>query len=158
MAFLDQFAQRVSQAGQTTVRKAKDVAEIARLSGLIAEDTRRINGLYAQLGRQYAAAHGDDPDCEYAEELCQLREQEERVARYRKQMQSLKGLVPCANCGAEIPVNAAFCSVCGGPAPRDPGPDTAVPDQPAALQCPQCGEVYLGEAAVFCSKCGQKLK
>ena len=50
MAFFDNMRGKLNQASQTTVQKAKEFSEIAKLNATIAATERQINELYSKLG------------------------------------------------------------------------------------------------------------
>lgn len=56
--------------------------------------------------------------------------------------QAQAGVKSCANCGAQVPMNAKFCPECGT-------------QMPVARFCQECGE-KLAPGAKFCPNCGTK--
>ena len=83
MAFFDELGKKISQTSQGVVQKTKDTAEVIKLNGMISDEEKRINNLYTQI-----------------EDL-------------KQQIQHIKGVKVCNNCGAEIPENSMFCIGCG---------------------------------------------
>ena len=66
-------------------------------------------------------------------------------------IKQIKGIVKCPGCGADVPLQAAFCNACGARmAPQAaPAPEDGVP-------CPACGAVS-PKGNRFCTHCGAKL-
>ncbi|MCD8366174.1 MAG: zinc ribbon domain-containing protein [Clostridiales bacterium] len=74
----------------------------------------------------------------------------EKITECREQIRTLKGIVSCKNCGADINVSDTFCSCCGT---RIVSEATLSPDE---NQCPNCGgKVNPGQ--LFCTTCGMRL-
>ena len=88
--------------------------------------------------------------------------QEQRAAEYlqekdlKAQIQIIKGVVRCENCGAEVAKESAFCPSCGNKMPEIVQP---VVEQPVAeaKKCANCGAT-LDNGALFCSECGTKVE
>lgn len=83
--------------------------------------------------------------------LAQLWESQNTVETLKRQIQEIKGVKRCTTCGAEIPNNATFCSLCG----------TAVVQQKAVdaanlIKCMNCGKL-IEKGMKFCTFCGAKV-
>ena len=77
-----------------------------------------------------------------------------KIKQLQQQIIDIKGIVKCANCGAEVDKSAAFCASCGTAIPKE-----AVVEETQVLEdktCPSCGTVIVGDS-VFCGNCGTKL-
>lgn len=145
MAFFDDLSRKVS-------RGTKNLADSTRLNALIADSKKQIEGLYRNLGSAYYEVHRDDPAAEQPELIAALNRQFESMAQAQDALRQLRGLSKCPNCGAELPQNALFCSVCGA---RQPQPEQ--PAAPAAASvCPNCGAPNQ-PGHRFCAICGAAL-
>lgn len=151
MPFIDELRKTISDAGQETVAKAKNFADIAKLNDAINTIQQQITRLYLDFGEAYYDRHKDDEVfAEDAERMTAIRDAYAKIARYKEQINQIKGVEICPSCGAEIPAGSAFCSSCGAkvvkpePAPRE------------GKFCPQC-HASVGENDLFCMSCGAKL-
>ena len=151
MDFFGDLGGKISKAGQSAVQKAKDMTDVARINGLIADEEKQLNNNYYQIGKLYARLHKDDCESEFAALITAVCNSETKIAEYRKQIGDIKGVIWCEKCGAEIPSNAAFCSSCGAPASKP-----AVEDNTKTIKCATCGAM-LNENMRFCTCCGQKI-
>ena len=151
MAFFDDLGKKISQVGQSTIQKTKEMADVAKINSMISEENKKLSNSYYQLGRLYAQLHSTDYEQAFADWIGAIRYSEERIQQLQKQIQSIKGLARCTQCGSEVPSSAAFCSVCGA---KMPSTETeALQDM---VQCPICGQaVALGTK--FCTNCGNPL-
>lgn len=154
MGFFDEVGKKISTAGQDAIAKTKDFADITKLNSNISDEQNRINSTYTQLGKLYYEIHKDD--CEEALSLLvsSINDSMNKIKELQQQIIDIKGIVKCANCGAEVDKSAAFCASCGTAIPKE-----AVVEETQVLEdktCPSCGTVIVGDS-VFCGNCGTKL-
>ena len=62
MAFFDDLGAKLSKTGQKTMQKANDLADITKLNLRTSELNKSIQELYAKVGEQYYALHGEQPE------------------------------------------------------------------------------------------------
>lgn len=150
MAFFDDLGKKLSQAGQTAVQKTKEIADIARINGMISDEEKRIDNNYYQIGKLYVAMHQNDFESDFAGMIMAIREAEAKIKDYKQQIQTIKGVERCEKCGAEVAKGVAFCNACGAPMPK--------PEQPAAdanlMPCAGCGAM-IDKNLRFCTSCGK---
>lgn len=151
MAFWDDLGQKASQTTVKAVQKAKDLAEIAKLNGSLAEAEARIQDAYCQIGKTYAAQHPQDYGEEYAAMFAVIQEAGEKIRICQQQIRDIKGVVLCSRCGAEAPYGASFCSACGAAIPKPQSVEAEVMEK-----CGSCGAM-VSHGADFCTVCGQPM-
>ena len=152
MSFWDQLGKKVSDAGKGVAQQTKNLTEIARLTSVIDTEEKMVAQSYTQIGKTYYENHKNDPDAECAAQIALVNKSLEKIAQWREQIQRIKGIVKCPQCGAEIPYGSQFCGVCGTKIVRP----EAAPAAASVRRCPSCG----AEAAAadrFCNKCGKPL-
>ena len=103
MAIWDNITKKASVLTGKAVQQARDLSEVAKLYGQIAEAEKTANDSYNQLGRLYAAAHPEDYEEGFGGLIAAAAKAEERIQNLRKQIQDVKGITVCEKCGAEIP-------------------------------------------------------
>lgn len=155
MPFFDDLSKKITQAGQTAVQKTKDFTDNARLNSAISEEEKRINNCYLEIGKLYVSTHFDNYEDDFAKMIDSIRESEQKILDYRRQIQKLKGIIRCENCGAEVANNSAFCSSCGASMPKQTVGQTAESTEDS-VKCPSCGQM-LSKNMKFCTTCGQSL-
>ena len=153
MAFLDDLSKKITQAGQSAVQKTKDMSDIAKINTAISEEERKINNAYFQIGKMYVSLHGANPEPSFAGLITAVKEAEQKIVAYRSQIQNIKGIARCSQCGAEVSNSVAFCSACG--ASMYVKEDN--PSQPSVAYCTNCG-AGLAEGVTFCTACGTKVE
>lgn len=152
MEFFDGLGKKFSNAGQTVVQKTKEMADIARINSAISEEEKIINNSYFQIGKLYVAKHHTDFEEEFAGMISTVKESEIAIRNYRQQLQDIKGIVHCENCGAEVANNMAFCSSCGSPMPKQSAPV----NNENLVKCSNCGQM-VSQNMRFCTSCGNPM-
>lgn len=151
MTFWNNISQKASETTAKAVQKAKEMSDIARLNSMISEEETKINNNYYQLGKLYVTMHSNDHEEEFAGMIDSIAEAEEKIKNYRQQIQDIKGVVRCSQCGAEVQSGVAFCSSCGAPIPKIEKP---VPDD--SIRCESCGSI-IKRGMRFCTTCGKPI-
>lgn len=148
MAIFDSVKNKISTAGQTTVRKAMDLTEITKLQGTVSASQEQLRGLYAELGSQAYRIWKEEPLPEVEDKVREITGLLEKVERCRTRILALQDMKQCPQCGAKAEKDALFCSVCGCRLPAE---------APAkAAFCTVCGAA-VSEDALFCTVCGNKV-
>ena len=152
MNFFDQLGKKVTDAGKGVAQQTKNLTEIARLTSVIDTEEKLVAQSYAQIGKAYYENHKNDPSAECAPQIALVNKSLEKIAQWREQIQMIKGIVKCPQCGADVPYSSQFCGSCGTRIVRmEP-----VPAPASVRRCPSCN----AEASAtdrFCNKCGKPL-
>lgn len=151
MVFFNDLGKRLSQAGQTAVQKTKDMTDIARINGLISDEEKAINNNYYEIGKLYVEMHQNDFENDFAGIIATIRESEAKIKNYHQQIQSIKGVVRCEKCGAEVASTSAFCNSCGTAIPKQPEVSL---DNDDLIKCTGC-EAMIDKNMRFCTSCGK---
>ena len=150
MAIFDDMKEKISQAGPSTVQKAKDLSGVTRLNSEISSTEDEISTLYGRIGYEIYRAYREDPQPEVADLVRQVTELHQKIESCREQINAINAANSCPQCGAKINKGMVFCSNCGFKLPVEPKPE------PAAAFCTGCG-APVTPGAVFCMSCGKKL-
>jgi ribosomal protein S26 len=148
MGFFDNIGKSISDASLSAVQKGKEMADVAKYNSLISEEEKKAAGIFEQLGRKYVEVRGESPEEIFREYIDALRVSEEKVKDYRAKLVTLKGVIRCGACGAEIPADSVFCAVCGAKVSET---------QQAAqneIKCMACGASIPSDSK-FCTSCGR---
>lgn len=151
MAFWDNLGQKASDTTAKAMQKAKTMADIAKLNSMISEEETKINNIYYQIGKLYAAIHPHDPEGEFAGMITTLEEASGKLEGYRQQIQDIKGVVRCPQCGAEVQSSVAFCSSCGASMPK-----VEMQNTDDLVCCEGCGAM-VKKGVRFCTSCGKPM-
>lgn len=151
MAFWDGLSQKASETTAKAMQKAKEMSDVAKLNSIISAEETKINNIYYQIGKLYAAMHAHEHEEEFAGMIASLAEAEEKIKNYRQQIQDIKGVVRCSQCGAEVQSGVAFCSSCGAPMPKIQPVNTD-----DLVRCESCGAMVKKDVR-FCTSCGKPI-
>ena len=151
MALWDSISKKASETTAKAIQQAKILSETAKLNGLISDEEAKINSNYLQIGKLYYAVHQQNPEEGFAPMLIAIAEAERKIQEYRQQIQQIRGVTRCANCGAEVAKGVAFCSTCGAAIAKA---------EPAAMECYEtctsCG-AQVEKGMRFCTECGKPM-
>lgn len=151
MAFWDNLSQKASETTAKAMQKAKEMSDIAKFNSMISEEETKINNTYYQVGKLYVAMHSHNHEEEFAGMIATIEESEEKIWNYRQQIQDIKGVTRCAQCGAEVQASVAFCSSCGAPMPKVQPVNTD-----DTVRCESCGAM-VKKGVRFCTSCGKPM-
>lgn len=154
MAFWEQMGKKISDAGQGAAQQAKNFSEVTKLNGSISEKEKKISQLYLAIGEAYYAQHRDDPAAEQLDKVEEIKTLAAEIERCRNEINRIKGIMKCPNCGAEVSAGSAFCNSCGTKMPQEQK-EEPVPE--GMRRCPGCNALVSVENA-FCNQCGIKLE
>ncbi len=113
MSFFEAMGRKLSDAGQTSAQKAKDLADMAKYNSLILDAEKTISGLYQQIGEKYVEKHVDELEPEMEELVNAIQEAKDKIKEYQHVLGELKGLKECPSCGTQVAMDAVFCPACG---------------------------------------------
>lgn len=60
MGFLDEVGKMVSDASQKTIQKTRVMSEIVKINSAIAEEEKKIQTMYCQIGTMYVEKYGNN--------------------------------------------------------------------------------------------------
>lgn len=153
MAFLDEIGNKISKVGQDAATKAKKLVDVSKLNGLIADEEKRINACFLQIGKIYFETHAETPGPLFAQKIAEIQEAKEKILTYSEKVKQLKGIEQCPNCGGEVPFGASFCNSCGHPMPKQ----ATEAENAAYIQCTSC-HAAINKNMKFCTSCGKPVE
>ena len=151
MAFFDNVGKKLSQAGQGALQKTKEMADIARLNSLIADEEKRLNNNYYQIGKFYSQLHSADCEDCFTTYISAVNESLKKIDDLKAKLQVLRAVAKCPNCGAEVPTSSMFCNACGTAMPNTANKSIAQPAD--SVKCNNCGN-FVNKNMKFCTSCG----
>lgn len=152
MAFFDDISKKLSQTGQGMVQKTKEMADVAKLNSAITDEEGKINNNYYLIGKLYVSMHMSDCEDDFKGMISDIQVSESKIAEYRQQIKTIKGVVKCEKCGAEVANNIAFCSACGNPMPHK-----EIVNTDDKIKCESCGS-FVNKGMRFCTACGKPMQ
>lgn len=131
--------------------KISQTAGIVKINGLIAQEERQINDYLLQIGEICYNKFPENPESLVANLVAQINGAKAKIAEYAEQVNKLKGVAKCEQCGMDIVLGNKFCSGCGTRVK-----DEAINTAEEGPVCMGCGASLASDVA-FCTGCGQKV-
>lgn len=153
MSIFNRLGKKISDTGMDVARQAKDFTEINRLNAAISTEEKRIQELYALLGKTYFSFYKGKYGEEFSEIVEAINGSQGKIATYRNLIQEKTRKLICENCGAELPEGSCFCSNCGKPVSQVRAIRAASSD----MICKKCGKALI-PGDLFCTHCGAKIE
>lgn len=156
MAFLDDVDRTLSNLGRNALKKAKDVSDSARLSGIIREEEEKQKALFVRIGEYvYENELGvlNEPIKEWCDEISASRV---RIIKTNEQLTALKGMIKCPQCGESVPARSVFCSACGYKFEELDANNGHKREENESGVCPNCRR-QVEEGTAFCTYCGTRI-
>lgn len=113
MAFFNDLGKTLTQAGQATAQKTKEVADITKVNAKIMDTRGKLDKAYAEVGKKYIELHPENDEEGMKEAVCEVYALEDRLTAFENELRKMKGNVQCPKCGALCDANATFCASCG---------------------------------------------
>ncbi|MFQ9871661.1 MAG: hypothetical protein ACLRVT_01070 [Oscillospiraceae bacterium] len=144
MDFFDKLGATITTKSKDVVQKTKDIAEIVKLNGQIANEEDAVRNAYLQIGKWYLLSHEGELPCEAAQWAQAIRQAQEKIERCQEQIFKLKGLQACPGCCAQVDADALYCPRCGTKLPEKPEPccceESAAQEESCSCGCEQPAE------------------
>lgn len=156
MAFFDKISETLSKGSKNIIDKTKDLTDIAKLNGQINSEENKIRDAYIALGKAYYKKHRNNPDAAEAVQFEVIANAEIAIAKYKTEIQAIKKVTICHNCGAEIASDALFCPKCGAKK-GSPKQEEQKEEADGIRRCSKCG-AELEEGTAFCQACGEPVE
>lgn len=153
MAFWDGLGQKVSTTTAGAMQKAKEMSEISKLNMLISEEQKKVDNIYYQIGKLYAAMYPEEHTEEFNGMFVALGEMNKKIRSYQQEIANIKRVVCCPQCGAEVQMGDSFCSLCGMRMPMPAIPQVNMDD---LVRCESCGSM-VKKGNRFCTSCGNPI-
>lgn len=113
MELFDKLGDTIVSVSKDATQKAKDISELARIRMELRAKQDYLNKLFLEIGKIYYDAHKDDEEKEFKEQMLLVKDALEVIEELKQQLGQIKGMVTCAECGQEMPLDADYCSKCG---------------------------------------------
>lgn len=123
MAFFDELGKVLSDKSKEAANRVKDITGVLQLKSKLSAEKDKINKAYITLGKAYYERHEGEPDEEFTEEFLTIQAGLVKITSLEDEIAELEGTRVCAECGAKVEKDAAFCSKCGAPMDSQISPD-----------------------------------
>jgi DNA-directed RNA polymerase subunit RPC12/RpoP len=160
MALFDNLGKKIGDLATTTAKKSGEMIEVTKINLNINTEEDSIKKLYSEIGNYCYELFQQGPFQDgRINDLCsQIKTHKDKIQELKEKIYSVKGIVICKNCGAEIDNNTPFCSKCGSKiVVNEPPAEATETVEDDSIECPTCKAKVSGGSA-FCSGCGTKVR
>ena len=114
MAFFDDLKNKARQTAQAAAEKTRIMVEVSKINGLIDTEKKQVNSNLLQIGEICCENYPEITASAIADLVEQIKTSKIKIVDYTKQINKLKGVSKCEQCGTEVvQYGKAFCSNCG---------------------------------------------
>ncbi len=149
----EDFGKKIERFGQDIWKKTTDAVGAIGKSAEVANKTRDLKAVYAEIGKQFVENHPAQAADEFADLSAQAKQLQQEIADLEAQILEQRGTKKCVACGEELPYMSSFCSKCGAAQPKvesEPAAEGEVVDE---WICPICS-VKNDSSRETCVACG----
>ena len=153
MSFFENITQKATQTGIKALEMTKGFSDTAMLKSTVNSEEKKIRDYYTKIGELYYNTHIDNYEEVFGEMIKEIQMSQKTIAKCREEIKKLKDIHYCEHCGAEVPNNSLYCSVCHTPVPGVN--NNLIPSQEnTSVNCPNCGS-QVAQGMKFCTSCGK---
>ncbi|MBO5196788.1 MAG: zinc ribbon domain-containing protein [Clostridia bacterium] len=115
MAFWDEITKGAKDAAAFTMKKTEEITNLAKVKLALHSEESKLDKCYSEIGELYYDFQRKEVEhaAEIAALLLEADELNTKVDALKAQLAALQNDVICKDCGAQIPVEATFCPICG---------------------------------------------
>ena len=112
MGFSD-LGKKLSKLGQDTKNGVQKVSDSVSISNKISQEKKSLERLFALIGEAVYKENPDSPKEGLEDEWAAVKVAYANIASFTEQLNQLKGIVCCPNCGRPAATGDKFCAKCG---------------------------------------------
>ena len=110
---MSDFGKAVNDYKNKAVKKTKELSDINKLNNGIANEEKKINDYYLQLGKRYYFANRNNNNSEYFGLIKNINNSYSIIKSIHMVMQDIKGMNICPLCKKPNDKTNLFCIYCG---------------------------------------------
>ena len=145
MTFFEELGKVISDKSKEAAGKVKDLTGVIQLKTRLSSEKEKVNKAYIALGKAYYDKHEASAGEEMSAEFETIRAGLIKMAELEDEIAELEGTRVCAECGARVERNAAFCSKCGA----SMAGASVNPAEPSEEEMPEKAELSAADETIF---------
>lgn len=113
---LSDIGKSISKGAETAMKKSGDLFSISKLMLAISSEESNIKDIYSKIGEKIYNRHekGKFDDKEFENYFKDIEKSKKEIRGLRRQIDKVKDIKLCNQCGGEMKKEAKFCPECGG--------------------------------------------
>ncbi len=113
MEIFNKIGETITSTGKDIAKKAKDIVDVNTVKANINEQKRVIRKAYERIGEAYYKNHVDLGEHDYEIEFETVGEANAKLKELYEQLNTLRKVCVCPECGATLPDDSEYCNKCG---------------------------------------------
>ena len=114
----EELGKKLVRLGQDTKSGVQKMGESYQINTKISDEKKKLDQLYRTIGEAVYKANRENPLEGLEEEFEAIKTVTENLAGYTEQLNKVKGVLYCSECGKEAVRGEKFCSGCGAKLPE----------------------------------------
>lgn len=114
MGFFEKLSNTINSTGKEVEQKAKKISGTIKLNGQIKGLNEAIQEYLKTVGElYYKKQEGISEDADIQNLFDKIKKSQNEIKNAEKQIETLKGIYRCPNCGAQMRITDNYCMMCG---------------------------------------------
>ena len=115
---IEALSKKIKKFGMDTMTEVQKMNEIRQLTSRVNEEKKKINAVYAEMGKKLYELYKEVPFEGFEAEFQSIEEKFTLIDLLQDQIRGVRGVVLCENCNTEVNAGERFCSNCGNRMPE----------------------------------------
>lgn len=115
MSIFDNITKKVTDTAKAAAKKSGELVEVTRLNMNVSAEQDKIDKICLSIGKTIYEAFkkGEGTPDSFIENCKDAAGHDENIKNIKQKILEIKNLKICAECGAELDADTAYCSKCG---------------------------------------------
>lgn len=113
MDIFNKIGETLTTTGKDIAKKAKDIVDVNTIKANINEQKKAIRKAYERIGEAYYKEHENLGEHDYEIEFEVIGEANAKLKELYEQLNTLRKVCVCPECGATLPDDSEYCNKCG---------------------------------------------
>lgn len=113
MDIFNKIGETLTTTGKDIAKKAKDIVDVNTIKANINEQKKAIRKAYERIGEAYYKEHENLREHDYEIEFEVIGEANAKLKELYEQLNTLRKVCVCPECGATLPDDSEYCNKCG---------------------------------------------
>ena len=162
MSFLKDLSKMISETAKEAAKKSSNLVGSTKISMQMDKCQEEIDNVFYEIGKSLFENYEQEDwvKGKFEKKISQIKELQENIEKFRKEIAKMKNIRVCESCECEIDKDALFCPKCGTKSivkeetEEDSNEENRTEESEEEFkQCKVCSS-YSGLDSKYCSKCG----
>lgn len=114
----EDISKKLKKFSKDTAAEVQKLNEVRQLNSRINDEKKKLNTIYMEMGKKLYSRYKEEPLEGFEDEMRTIEEKFSMIDLLQAQIRTVKGVVLCPRCNAEVSVQERFCPNCGSKMPE----------------------------------------